>query len=85
MFIGQVILVANSFCPGGTLPADGAKLPIAPYQVLYSLLGTTYGGDGATTFNLPAIPSPLANTRYCVVFLGLYPTHPMATAPRPKK
>ncbi|GAA0870483.1 hypothetical protein GCM10009116_23190 [Brevundimonas basaltis] len=51
--IGQVSLFGTNFCPRGWLAADGAVLPIAQYSALFSLFGTTYGGDGRTTFALP--------------------------------
>ena len=42
-----------NFAPRGWAQCDGQILPITQYQSLYSLLGTTYGGDGRTTFALP--------------------------------
>ena len=83
-FVGQIIYMGGNFCPEGTLQADGSVLPIIQFQVLYSLFGTTYGGDGTTNFKLPAIPSSLSGTRYCVVFNGLYPIRPVAVAKRKK-
>ncbi len=52
-FIGEVILFAGNFAPKGWAFCDGQLLPIAQYQALFSILGTTYGGDGVTTFALP--------------------------------
>lgn len=52
-YIGQVSLVAENFCPQGWLAANGQTLPINQYQALYSLLGTRFGGNGTTNFNLP--------------------------------
>jgi len=52
-YIGSVCFTAASYCPEGYLPADGRLLNITQYQALYALLGTTYGGDGRTTFALP--------------------------------
>lgn len=52
-FIGQVSIVAEGFCPNGWLPADGRQMPINQNQALYSLLGTNFGGNGVTYFNLP--------------------------------
>ena len=52
-FVGQLLLVGFSFAPEGWAFCDGRLLPISQYDVLYSLLGTTYGGDGQTTFGLP--------------------------------
>lgn len=52
-FIGQMMVVGFNFCPRGWSTAEGQILPIAQYTALFSLLGTTYGGDGRTTFGLP--------------------------------
>jgi len=52
-YIGMICATAASFCPRGYAEANGALLPIASYQALFSLLGTVYGGDGRTTFGLP--------------------------------
>lgn len=53
VFIGQVLLVGFGFVPVGWHLCDGSLLPISNYDTLFSLLGTTYGGDGVTTFGLP--------------------------------
>jgi microcystin-dependent protein len=52
-YVGQVICVGFNFAPVGWLPCDGRLLPISQYDVLYNLIGTTYGGDGVNTFGLP--------------------------------
>ena len=52
-FIGQVMWTASSFCPRGWADADGQLLQISQNTALFSLMGTTYGGDGRTTFALP--------------------------------
>lgn len=52
-FIGEVKIVGFNFPPRGWATCDGQMLPIQQYQSLYSILGTTYGGDGRTTFALP--------------------------------
>ncbi|WP_233258884.1 phage tail protein [Rubrivivax albus] len=52
-FIGQIMCTGFNFTPRGWARLDGQLLPIAQYSALYSLLGTTYGGDGRTTFALP--------------------------------
>ncbi len=52
-FIGEVIMFAGNFAPRGWAFCDGALLPISQNQALFSILGTTYGGDGRTTFALP--------------------------------
>ena len=52
-FIGQIQAFAFNFAPRGWASCDGQLLSIAQFQALFSLLGTTYGGDGRTTFGLP--------------------------------
>ena len=52
-FIGEINLFAGNFAPRGWHFCDGKVLDIASYQALFSLLGTTYGGDGRTNFALP--------------------------------
>lgn len=51
--IGVIKLFAGNFAPRGFLYCNGALLSIAQNQALFSILGTTYGGDGISTFALP--------------------------------
>ena len=52
-FIGQITIFAGNFAPKGWAMCDGRLLPISQHSALFSILGTTYGGDGRTTFALP--------------------------------
>lgn len=52
-FVGQIMTVGFNFCPRGWALADGQLLPISSHTALFSLLGTTFGGDGSSTFALP--------------------------------
>lgn len=52
-YIGELMLVGFLFCPRGSTEANGQLLPISQNTALFSLYGTTYGGDGRTTFGLP--------------------------------
>jgi microcystin-dependent protein len=52
-FIAEIKMFSGNFAPRGFAFCDGQLLPINQYQALYSLVGTTYGGDGRTTFGLP--------------------------------
>ncbi len=52
-FVGEVRWFAGNFAPRGWAFCDGQLLPVSTYDALFSLLGTTYGGDGRTTFGLP--------------------------------
>ncbi len=52
-FVGEIRMFGGNFAPAGWAFCDGATLPIDQNDVLFQLIGTTYGGDGQTTFNLP--------------------------------
>jgi len=52
-FLGQINAVGFNFAPRGWALCDGQLLPISQNTALFSLLGTTFGGDGRTTFGLP--------------------------------
>jgi microcystin-dependent protein len=52
-FIGQIMMVGFNFPPRGWAKCDGQLLSISSNTALFSLLGTTFGGDGRTTFGLP--------------------------------
>jgi microcystin-dependent protein len=52
-FLGELMMTGHNFCPQGWAQAAGQILPIAQNQALFALLGTTFGGNGQTTFALP--------------------------------
>lgn len=52
-FLGQITVFAGNFAPVGWAFCDGREMPISENEALFSILGTTYGGDGMTTFALP--------------------------------
>jgi microcystin-dependent protein len=52
-FVAEIRIFAGNFAPTGWALCDGQLLPITQNTALFSLLGTTYGGDGRTTFGLP--------------------------------
>ncbi len=52
-YIGEIRMFAGNFAPADWALCDGSLLPISQYDALFSLIGTTYGGDGQTTFALP--------------------------------
>ncbi len=56
-YVGQIMAFGGNFAPQGWALCDGSLLPISQYDVLFSLIGTTYGGDGQTTFALPDLRS----------------------------
>jgi microcystin-dependent protein len=52
-FLGEIRMVGFNFAPNGWAFCNGQLLPISQYSALFSLLGTTFGGNGTTTFALP--------------------------------
>jgi microcystin-dependent protein len=58
--LGEVKLFAGNFAPRNWALCEGQLLPIAQNQALFSILGTTYGGDGRTTFALPDLRGRVA-------------------------
>jgi microcystin-dependent protein len=56
-FVGEIRMFAGNFPPVGWMFCDGNPLPISENDVLFTLIGTTYGGDGQETFNLPNLQS----------------------------
>lgn len=52
-FLAEIRIMSFNFAPRGWAACNGQLLPISQNQALFSLLGTTYGGDGRTTFGLP--------------------------------
>jgi len=58
-FLGEIRMFAGNFAPRGWALCNGQILPISQNTALFSLLGTTYGGNGVTTFALPDLQSRL--------------------------
>lgn len=52
-YVGEIRMFAGNFAPNGWAFCNGQTLNISENEVLFALIGTTYGGDGQTTFNLP--------------------------------
>ena len=52
-YVGEIRMFAGNFAPAGWMFCDGTQLPISQNETLFQLIGTTYGGDGQSTFNLP--------------------------------
>jgi len=52
-YVGEIRMFGGNFAPAGWMFCEGQLLPISEYEVLYNLIGTTYGGDGQSTFGLP--------------------------------
>ena len=56
-YIGEIRIFAGNFNPNGWMFCEGATLAISENDALFTLIGTTYGGDGQETFNLPNLAS----------------------------
>jgi microcystin-dependent protein len=66
-YLGEIRIFGGNFAPVGWALCDGSLLSIGQFDALYSLLGTTYGGDGQSTFGLPDLRGRVAmhmNTTY---------------------
>ena len=59
-YVGEIRMFGGNFNPNGWMLCQGQTLPIAENEVLFQLIGTTYGGDGEETFNLPNLSSRAA-------------------------
>jgi microcystin-dependent protein len=59
-YVGEIILVAFNFAPAGWALCDGSLLPISENETLFQLIGTTFGGDGESTFAVPDLRGRVA-------------------------
>lgn len=58
-YVGEIRIFAGNFAPAGWMFCDGQLLPISENETLFQLIGTTYGGDGQSTFALPDLQGRL--------------------------
>jgi microcystin-dependent protein len=73
-FLGQIQLLPYNFPPKGWALCDGRSLSIAPNTALFALIGTTFGGDGRTTFSLPSLKGPSDGVAYYIALQGIFPS-----------
>jgi len=75
-FMGTIMLYPYSFAPMYTLLCNGQLLNINDYAPLYSLIGTTYGGNGTTNFAIPNFQGlePIPGMNYYIITEGIFPT-----------
>jgi microcystin-dependent protein len=72
--IGDVVLSINGYGLGA-MPADGRLLSISDYQAAFALFGTTFGGNGSTTFGLPDLRAfAPKNLEYSICVDGIFPS-----------
>jgi microcystin-dependent protein len=76
ILLGQIGLFPYNFVPKEWMECAGQLLPINQNTALFSLLGTTFGGDGQTTFALPTLQGkePIPGVKYCIAINGVYPS-----------
>ena len=73
--LGEILLSASPVATAGGVPANGQILQINQNTALFSLLGTTYGGDGSTTFALPDLRAVTPNNMtYSICTEGIFPS-----------
>ena len=58
-YVGEIRMFGGNFAPVGWAFCNGQTLPISQFAALFNLIGTTYGGDGQTTFALPNLQGRL--------------------------
>lgn len=58
-YVGEIRMFGGNFAPAGWMFCQGQLLPISEYETLFNLIGTTYGGDGQSTFALPNLQGRL--------------------------
>jgi len=83
-YLGMIKLYPFTFAPVGWILCNGALLQTMEYQALFSLIGTKFGGNGSSTFQLPNMtntaptsPNPRLQTMaYYIAVEGLYPMRP---------
>jgi len=90
-YLSEIRIMAFTFAPKGWALCNGQTLPIAQNQALFALLGTTYGGNGTTTFQLPNLQGRAAlhfgvdpfGTPYALGQTGGQPSHTLTSAETP--
>lgn len=79
-YLGQILLFGFNFAPEYWAACQGQLLPIAQNQSLFSLLGTTYGGDGIDSFALPNMPPVASEGPHDFIYINaksaMYPQRP---------
>ena len=79
--LGEIRMFGGDFAPRGWAHCHGQLLAIAEHAPLYSLIGTSFGGDGVETFALPDLrrdgsPPPPPTPTFIIALTGVYPSRP---------
>ena len=80
-YLGEIRMFGGDFAPRGWARCHGQLLPISEHAPLFSLIGTTYGGDGVDTFALPDLrhdSTPVGSLpiTFIIALAGVYPPRP---------
>ena len=81
-FVAEIRVFPFNFAPKGWAFCDGQLLPISQNTALFSLIGTSYGGDGMKTFALPNLlnnrpfPADISQGNYYIAVNGVFPSRP---------
>lgn len=81
-YMAEIIYMSADYCPDGYVQTLGQTLPIISNQGLFALMGTSFGGNGTTTFKLPLMrmasvhPTTRAvvEMKVCIALQGIFPT-----------
>ncbi len=84
VYVGEVLTVAGTFAPQGTLPCDGRLLAVASYPTLSAVIGNRFGGDGVNTFALPDLRGRVPVGAYTGLALGTAVGEAMTTMTVPQ-
>ena len=71
--LGMIYLFAGNFAPNGYAMCDGQLVAINQNQALFTVIGTTYGGNGVQNFALPKLIGP-EGTHYLIAIRGVFPS-----------
>ncbi|WP_218511353.1 phage tail protein [Variovorax sp. dw_308] len=76
--LASIQLFAFNFAPLNWMVCDGSLVPISQHAAVFSLVGTTYGGDGMTNFGLPNLKGkePVPGSVFCICMQGIFPQRP---------
>jgi microcystin-dependent protein len=74
--IGVIKLFGGNFAPQGFMECNGQLLNLQQNVALFSIIGTTYGGDGQTNFALPKLTPLDEKMKYIICVNGVYPSRP---------
>lgn len=74
--VGEIKLFAGNYVPfpSNWAACDGKMMPIENNTMLFSVIGTSFGGNGHTTFALPKLTPPSEDLRYVICVDGIYPS-----------